>query len=254
MRGSLGRKVVELTAEGAFGLLAILLVWGLQTTTAYVLGEQGSIFGAIRLEWLFDGAHFVVIITILLRMVSASLHEFYDVAFQLTRGIRKTFRMVPDAVMSFAMLAFARPVLQAVAARVKGDSSTAKEQVITIAGLLVARRAKRNIGVYLLLLLAFAVNTISARMAPSSANLVFAVVIVLLIAARWCSQWLLAYRLRKGYFGNRYSEAHEIVLYLLEHSVPVDYVKQNGWPAVLPAPEQVAASWSMDVVTAGESL
>jgi len=241
--------LIQLFSETMALMLATFSVWVVHAMFNFMVGSNARFFDLLPTGWLFDTAHVVVLARYVWRLVRSVWSDSYEIAVELTGGAVDVVARLFQLCMLVGLLATSKSILEALPAVFR----TKQRSVFSVAGLLVAKRAKRSVLIYVGLMVAFVINWLLARSQPTSGNLVVAALLLMLMLARAITQWLLAFRLRRGYFGSRQSEAREIVLFLLQRSVPIDIVRKNGWPAVLPEPEEVERTWSIGPSPAGET-
>jgi hypothetical protein len=243
--------VTQVFAETATLLLAVFSIWVVHAMTNSLLGSEVTFVDRVSTHWAFDAAHLLVLARYVWRLFRSVWSESYEVAVDLTTGAVDVIARITQICMLVGLLATSKSLLEALPALLR--RRVQQRSVITVAGLLAAKRAKRSVLIFAALMIAFVINWLLARDQPTNANLAMAVLLLILVLARAAAQWILAFRLRRGYFGSRHSEAREIVLFLLQRSVPIDIVRKNGWPAVLPQPEEVERTWSVAPTPSGET-
>ena len=108
----------------------------------------------------------------------------------------------------------------------------------TIADSLVDKREKNCLILYLILSLSFLLHILACYFSNHTISVSALLFVLLLVLAVFLNQYLLEYRLKKGFYGTNEYEAREYIEFILNHQKKSDFSDGNGLKELFPKPER----------------
>lgn len=120
----------------------------------------------------------------------------------------------------------------------------------SIVGIYVSQKIKRDMNAYAWMLVALVIYLCDGIIDNGKVEPIGCSLLLLLMVLIGCSQWLLEYRIRKGYFGNNAHEASDLLHFLAENSDQDDFIDRISSKRVLEEEkvDQIEDVWTGEVV------
>jgi hypothetical protein len=112
-----------------------------------------------------------------------------------------------------------------------------KKKSNTIVGLMLAERSKKYLSTTYLLLLSLAIQTIFTLVGITTMNWFIFWLILFSICALHFDQYLIAHRVRRGWYGRNEYEAREIISFVMSHADKNDFNNSGGLKKLMDTPE-----------------
>ncbi len=144
----------------------------------------------------------------------------------VSRNLRSLFTIIYDT--SVILLA------------IEGLTDASKRKSNTIVGMMIKERATAANKSHLLLLGTLVVYLIISSTSLINFNWLAVIFPSVLLLALHADQYLVAYRIRKGWYGRNEYEAREIIDFILSHAEKDDFNDEGGLKKLMDAPENTS--------------
>lgn len=163
------------------------------------------------------------------RELHGTIIAFYrdiDADNSAARHLRSLFTMIYDT--SVILLA------------IEGLTDASKRKSNTIVGMMIKERATAANKSHLLLIGTLAIYLIVASTSLVDFSWLAVIFPSVLLLALHADQYLIAYRIRKGWYGRNEYEAREIIEFILTHAEKDDFNDEGGLKKLMDAPENTS--------------